>query len=83
MKPTAVDRRAECIAELRAVIGHDEILRQLCFDYAPRRRETRSKNDYSFEQKVAAIVGEKLAVLPVDAQELRAMTAIITNFASL
>ena len=82
MKPTGLDRRAECLAALRAVVGHDEILRQLCFDYAPRRRETRSKNDYAFEQKVAAIVGEKLVLPPLDAQELRAMTAIIAGPAS-
>ena len=77
MRPTGIDRRAECVAELRALIGHDEILRKLCLDFAPRRRETRSKNDYAFEKKVAGILGAKLDIPSLDAHELAAMTAII------
>jgi len=77
MHPAAVDRRAECVAALRDVIAHDEILRKLCADYAPRRRTTRSKNDYAFEQKVAAIAGEKLTIPPIDEAELAAMRAQI------
>jgi hypothetical protein len=79
MKPTGIDRRTECVAALRSAIGHDEILRKLCFDYAPRRRETRSKNDYAFEIKIAAIAGEKLSIPAIDDRELAAMAAIITQ----
>jgi hypothetical protein len=77
MKPTGIDRRAECAAELRAIIAHDEILRKLCLDYAPRRRTTRSKNDYAFEQKVAAITGNKISIPALDERELAGMVAII------
>lgn len=77
LQPTGIDRRAECVAALRALIGHDEILRQLCLEHAPRRRATRSKNDYAFEKKVAAILGEKLEIPPLDPQELGAMEKII------
>jgi hypothetical protein len=82
MKPTGIDRRDECVAQLRAAIGHDEILRKLCFDYAPRRRETRSKNDYAFELKAAAITGKKLQIPPVDARELGEMVAMIKPVAA-
>jgi hypothetical protein len=82
MRPSSLDRRAECIAELRALIAHDEILRQLCLDFAPRRRATRSKNDYAFEKKIAAIVGGALAIPPVDARELHEMIALIAKPAS-
>ena len=79
MKPTGIDCRAECVAEFRSAIGHDEILRKLCFDYAPRRRETRSKNDYAFEKKVAGLVGEKLEIPAINLHELDAVTSIITR----
>jgi hypothetical protein len=56
MISTGVDQRAECVRQLQTLIGHDEILRKLCNDYAPRRRQTRSNNDYAFEQKIAEIM---------------------------
>ncbi len=60
IQPTGVDEREECVRQLEAVIQHDEILRKLCLGYAPRRRQTRSKNDYAFEKKIASLLGKKL-----------------------
>ncbi len=79
MKPTGRDRRAECVAELGSLIGHDEILRKLCLDYAPRRRATRSKNDYAFELKVAAITGTKISIPAADEREFARMVALIES----
>lgn len=77
MVATGMDRRDECLKQLRAIIEEDEVLRKLCYDYAPRRRTTRSKNDYAFEKKVASILGQKLEEPPVDQQELDALVATI------
>ena len=79
MTATGLDRRAECLAQLRALIGHDEIMRELCLAYAPRRPQTRSKNDYAFEKKVASITGLKLEIPSVDTKALGKMIAMITG----
>ncbi len=79
MLPTGVDRRRECVEALRQVIVHDEMIRQLCLEYEPRRRTTRSKNDYAFEKKIAALCGEKLAIPVLDAAQLRAREQQITQ----
>jgi hypothetical protein len=80
MISTGVDEREECVHQLQALIGHDEILRQLCHDYAPRRRQTRSKNDYAFEQKIVKVMGKKLDIPVINAQELKAMTSLIIGY---
>jgi hypothetical protein len=79
MPSTGADERAECVRHLKALIGHDELVRKLCYDYAPRRRQTRSKNDYAFEKKIAAVMGQKLDIPAMDAQELKAMTSLISR----
>jgi hypothetical protein len=75
-----VDEREECVRQLQTLIGHDEILRKLCYDYAPRRRQTRSKNDYAFERKIVEIMGKKLDVPVINAQELKTMTSLIIGY---
>jgi dienelactone hydrolase len=77
LRLTETDRRAECVAELKEIVRRDEIIRKLTFEYAPRRRATRSKNDYAFEKKIAAICGQALAIPPVDEAELKACKALI------
>lgn len=77
LQETGVNERDQCIQQLKSLIGHDEILRKLCQDYAPRRRQTRSKNDYAFEKKIAAILGRNLDLPAVNTQELKYMTSLI------
>ena len=77
MNETGVNERDECLHQLQALIDHDEILRKLCYDYAPRRRQTRSKNDYSFEKKVAVVLGQRLKIPEINTQELNAAAALI------
>jgi hypothetical protein len=82
LQPSPFDRRGECVEQMRAVIAHDEVLRELCLQHAPRRRTTRAKNDYGFEKKIAAIAGAKLEIPPLDKTELAEMNALIDKLNS-
>lgn len=66
LPPPVHDERAACLAQLKEIVHHDELLRALELDYAPRRPKTRQRQDYAFEKRIAKIIGAELPIPPLD-----------------
>jgi len=79
LRATGMDQKRECMAQLEEIVRHDQLLRELCLHFAPRRPTTRQKHDYAFEKKIAQILGSDLVIPPPDAARFDTLSAAITG----
>lgn len=79
LQPAGRNEKQLCLAQLQELVRRDIVLRELCLHYAPRRPQTRSKNDYAFEKKIASLLGATLAMPVMDTAALNAAKTTILD----
>lgn len=76
---TGIDKRSECLVHLELITYYDKILAELCRRYAPRRPERRGDNNFTFEKKIATIIGLKMEPKELDIKYLSEIESAINS----
>ncbi|NMA75263.1 MAG: hypothetical protein GX963_14180 [Bacteroidales bacterium] len=76
---TGIDKREECLTQLELIAYHDKILAELCCRYAPRRPERRGDNNFTFEKKIATIMGLQMKPIELDTMYLLQIESAIKS----